>query len=368
MSVVIRPYISLASGGGGLDLGVERGSGGTARPVCYVENEATAAALLVHRMETAHLPPAPLWSDLRTFDFGTWRGRVDGLVGGYPCQPFSYAGARRGEDDPRHLWPHIADGIRALEPRWCFFENVAGHLSMGGHEVARDLQGMGYTVAKALVTAEEVGAPHRRERIFILAYSDGLRSSGETAGAGEARHRGEAVGHPERPSADVRPEGGRPRGADSEPSSQLAGAHGSGGGSEHGLEHQTRPEVSPGAGAVGDASCLGRRSEGDERLVAAGADRRGGGVCWPPRPGDDWSTVPERLWPATVESDVRGGATGLADRLDLSRSDRLRILGNGVVPQQAAYAWRLLWEAMSEPIETTEAADAEAGDTASHRG
>ena len=268
-------YISLASGGGGLDLGVDLGSGGTARPVCYVENEATAAALLVDHMEAQRLPAAPLWSDLRTFDFGAWRGRVDGIIGGYPCQPFSTAGARRGEDDPRHLWPAIAAGIRAADPSWCFFENVGGHLSLGFREVARELQGMGYSVTAALVTAEEVGAPHKRERIFILA--------------------------------------------------ELADTDRSGRGTEPRLEHQARPEVTTSAGALGDDDS-----------------------AWPPGPtdADAWRriiSVRPDLAPA-VEPVVCRGPNVLAGGLDgLSRSDRLRILGNGVVPPQASFAWRYLW-------------------------
>ena len=325
-------YISLATGGGGLDLGIDAGSSGATRAVCLVENEATAAALLVHRMETAHLPAAPLWSDLRTFDFGAWRGLVDGLVGGYPCQPFSYAGARRGEDDPRHLWPAIAAGIRELEPRWCFFENVGGHLSLGFREVARDLQGMGYTVAAALVTAEEVGAPHRRERLFILAVADSA-----LLGQREPHDQARPVSR-----GDAR-EGARGGGDRSD--AELADANLGSGGTEPRLQHQARAEVSTGAGTVGDAD--GARPQGWRESLGERADQWS---AWPPGPtdADAWGRVlavrPD-LAPA-VEPDVRGGADGTSPRLDLARSDRLRILGNGVVPQQAAYAWRLLWAGM----------------------
>lgn len=323
MNVALRAgnYISLASGGGGLDLGVDLGAGGTARPVVFVENEATAATLLVHRMETAHLPAAPLWSDLRTFDFRAWRGLVDGIVGGYPCQPFSYAGSRRGADDPRHLWPAIAAGIRAAEPAWCFFENVAGHLSLGFREVAGGLQGMGYGVAAALVTAEEVCAPHRRERLFILAYrdSDAIRDESRRgcwesgAGSSVARDASEVLVDP---AGERRGEG--------RPESVVVGGRNAITGAERAVANAVRER-----GRGGDA----------ERADAANA--------FPPGPDNAhrWRRViavrPD-LAPA-VEPDVRGGADGLARGLDLSRSDRLRILGNGVVPQQAAYAWRLLW-------------------------
>ena len=98
--------LSLCSGGGGLDLGLELALGSVST-VCWVEWEAFAIEYLAARMEEGCLAPAPLWTDLRTFDGKPWRGVVDTLTAGYPCQPFSTAGKRRGEDDPRHLWPHV---------------------------------------------------------------------------------------------------------------------------------------------------------------------------------------------------------------------------------------------------------------------
>lgn len=85
------------------------------------------------------------------------------------CQPFSSAGKRLGEDDPRHLWPHIKRIIGEIQPEYCFFENVRGHLSLGFEQVWGDLRGLGYEVEAGLFSAEEVGAPHLRERLYILA-------------------------------------------------------------------------------------------------------------------------------------------------------------------------------------------------------
>ena len=101
---------------------------------------------------------------------GAARGR---LTAGYPCQPFSVAGKRRGADDPRHLWPHVARIIGEVEPPFVFLENVAHHLRLGFPEVASGLVGMGYRLAAGLFTAAEVGAPHKRERLFILAIREG---------------------------------------------------------------------------------------------------------------------------------------------------------------------------------------------------
>lgn len=114
---------------------------------------------------------APIWTDLKTFPWESFRDRVDILTGGYPCQPFSAAGKRAGKEDPRHLWPWIADGIRILRPRVCFFENVEGHISLGLSSVISDLEELGYKVSWGIFSAREVGAPHQRKRVFILAHS-----------------------------------------------------------------------------------------------------------------------------------------------------------------------------------------------------
>ena len=99
--------LSLCSGAGGLDLGLTIAMPGY-RTVGHVERETYAAAILVARMEEAALDPAPVWDDVASFDGRPWRGAVDIVTAGYPCQPFSVAGKRRGADDPRHLWPHVA--------------------------------------------------------------------------------------------------------------------------------------------------------------------------------------------------------------------------------------------------------------------
>ena len=123
--------LSICSGVGGLDLGVELATSGAARPVCFVEREAFPTSILAARMEEKAMASCPIWSDIRTFDGKPWCGVVDLIVGGYPCQPFSSAGKRLGEDDPRHLWPEIRRITKEIKPRFVFFENVAGHLTLG---------------------------------------------------------------------------------------------------------------------------------------------------------------------------------------------------------------------------------------------
>lgn len=164
--------ISLCSGVGGLELGLHLALGEHYRTLCYVEREAYAAATLVARMEDATLDRAPIWDDITTFDGRPWRGRVDIISGGYPCQPFSVAGKRLGEHDERHLWPHVYRIVREVQPRYCFFENVANHLRLGYDAVEADLRAAGYHVEAGIFSAGELGATHKLERLFILAVAD----------------------------------------------------------------------------------------------------------------------------------------------------------------------------------------------------
>jgi len=167
-------HISLCAGYGGIDIGLKRAIP-SLLTVAFSEIEAFACANLVSKMEAGLLDAAPIWSNLKTFPWEEFRGKVDILSGGYPCQPFSTAGKRLGTEDPRHLWPYIAKGIAIMQPRVCFFENVEGHISLGLRAVIEDLERLGYKTAWGIFSAAEVGAPHQRKRVFILAHRVGER-------------------------------------------------------------------------------------------------------------------------------------------------------------------------------------------------
>ena len=166
-----RNGLSLCSGAGGLDMGLM-----LAEPDyhtrCFVEWEEYPRASLIAAQRAGYFAPAPIWDDVTTFDAKPLAGAIDTIIAGYPCQPFSQAGQRKGESDERHLWPDIERIIGELGPslRWCFFENVAGHLTLGLDTVARSLHDMGFRVAGGLFSAEEVGASHERQRVFIVAF------------------------------------------------------------------------------------------------------------------------------------------------------------------------------------------------------
>ncbi len=154
---------SLFSGIGGLDLGLER-AGMTVKWQSEIDPYCS-------RVLAKHWPHVPNLGDVKLVDWSTVE-RVDLICGGYPCQPFSIAGARRGRDDERHLWPFFADAIRVLRPRYALLENAPGHLSLGFDSVLADLHELGYDTEWDCVPAAAVGAPHLRYRVFVVADSD----------------------------------------------------------------------------------------------------------------------------------------------------------------------------------------------------
>ena len=163
----------------GLDLFAGSGIGSFAlkhtipnyQTVCYVENDPYCQSVLVARIKDRLLEDAPIWDDVRTFDGTKWRGKVDIVSGGFPCQPFSVAGQRKGDADKRNLWPDTARIIGEVRPRYAFLENVPGLISSGYFEtILCDLAEIGYDCEWDIVSAAFVGAPHIRRRLWILAY------------------------------------------------------------------------------------------------------------------------------------------------------------------------------------------------------
>ncbi|MDX9689746.1 MAG: DNA cytosine methyltransferase [Alphaproteobacteria bacterium] len=275
--------LDLFSGIGGFSLGLEAAG---MRTVAFCEIEPYCRAVL-----RGHWPDVPIHEDVRTLDGARYRGAVELICGGYPCQPFSMAGRRRGEEDERHLWPQMYRLVREIRPRWVVAENVAGHISLGFDEVAASLEAEGFTVWPFIIPACAVGAPHRRDRIWIIAH---------------VKHNGSSLANTRRSGLHER--WGTPHAEREMPEPRRMGGDG----------------LSVGIGAeaetLADPECqrLSRQRKYEQSRCAT---PHGQGKATRPehgRVGEQWS----------IEPDVGRVAYGVSNRVE-----RLRALGNAVVPQ-----------------------------------
>lgn len=281
--------LHLCSGYGGFELALR--SVARVRTVAHVERDAYAAAVLVERMGEARLDPAPVWDDLVTFDGRAWRGRVDLISAGFPCQPFSSAGHQRGVDDDRWLWPDIARIVRDVGPRFVILENVPQLVRLGLPHVLADLADLGFDAEWGLLPASAVGAPHKRERFWLVAHADGTEHSVEDVG--DATRIGGASGN-------------RPEARDRWPVAQAADGH-----------------AWPPLRGDDDGWRRWIAEGGPQPVLRRRAARAADGL------GDHFDIGGARSMPQPV-----GPPDGLADAL--------HIAGNGLVPQCAAEAIRQL--------------------------
>lgn len=364
---------SLCSGYGGLDGAVQQVL--DADLAWAADPDPGATKILKH-----HHPHVPNLGDITSL---AWSAvpQVEILTAGYPCQPFSQAGLRKGTADARHIWPHIADALCVLRPRLAVFENVRGHLRLGFDTVLADLARLGFDAGWACVRASDVGAPHRRERLFVIAWPEGERPyfprRPDVGGPGAVVPDGVTL----LPTPDAY-QGSR--GGTQDPAKRRAGGHSVSladviehllptpaardwkSGQSNILDRNARPlnEVienllpTPRASDGKNGGPNQRGSKGDLMLSAAVQPGRWGDYaaavarweratgCPAPEP-----TVPSgkdgrpRLNPVFTE-----WAMGLpaghvtAPEIGLTRTEQLHALGNGVVPQQGAHALRLLLE------------------------
>jgi DNA (cytosine-5)-methyltransferase 1 len=142
------------------------------RTVCGVECDPYAASVLVARQNDKTLPPFPIWSDIQTFDGRPWKRRVDVVSGGFPCTDISIAGRGAGiEGEQSSLWSHMARIVGEVQPRFVFLENSPMLVGRGLTRVISDLAQMGYDARWGIVGAHHASAPHKRDRIWIMAYT-----------------------------------------------------------------------------------------------------------------------------------------------------------------------------------------------------
>ncbi len=320
--------LALLAGIGGLELGVQLAVPG-ARVVCAVERQAFAAACLArHQVATGAV--YPVWDDLSTFDGTAWRGCVDLVTAGIPCQPFSVAGQQRGTEDERWLWPEVFRILRESESPAIFLECTPGLRRLGLPEILRDLAELGLdAVWSDQFSAESVGAPHKRRRFFLLARrvpDAGRIGLWQEPGRREWSRDGAGTAEPGAVGAEA-----------------VAHGHGDGFALERGSSvldgfGPARGDDADRCGqAVGDANRS--RLEGRQQPERSCHHER---ATWPPGPTDhdSWKRWLDAGGPAPTEPSLRRGTPGAA--CGPERSDRLHALGNGVVPLSAAMALRTL--------------------------
>lgn len=231
----------------------------------------------------------------------------DILTSGYPCQPFSVAGKRRGEEDPRNIWPYVYEIVKRKHPTWCVFENVYGHVAMGLDKVLNEMEMEGYTTQTFIVPACSLDAPHLRNRLWIVAHSNRQSESTSTKHGGEGQ--GE-LGH----VADT-PSTGLERQSEHSPSISCSGQKRS----------KSRSETSR-EDAMADTQCMGREPRSEEREEFTGEESHGESDH---RSSNRSEEERARNW-WQFEPNVGRVAYGVS-----SRVDRLRGLGNAIVPQIA---------------------------------
>jgi len=270
---------SLCTGYGGLDIAVEAYF--NAETVWCAEYDKYASQLIAQRFNY------PNYGDIKSIDWAELEP-IDILTAGYPCQPFSSAGYRKGTEDERHIFPFILEAISTLKPRWVILENVRGHLTLGLKEVLAGLTSIGYDARWEVVRASDVGAPHQRARLYVAAYPSGQgpqRSRdkiNDLANGTTSDSYGNAYQELRRADRSIPVE-----------TVQIIDR-------SNRKEHWSRFEIT-------------------EREVPITLDQA------------------DRLNPGFVEY-MMGLPKGWVTDSELSRTQQLKMLGNGVVPQQAYYA------------------------------
>jgi DNA (cytosine-5)-methyltransferase 1 len=279
------------------------------RTVCAVERDAYAASVLVARQNEGLLPAFPIWDDVRTFDGRPWRGIVDVVSGGFPCQDISVAGGGAGIEGKRSgLWSEMARIVGDVRPRFVFVENSPAIITRGLGRVLGDLAALGYDCRWTVLGAADVGAPHRRDRFWLVAHAEGERLP-----PGRANRREK--------SGFAKPANGSEDSADVANTNRLRESQ------QKRSERAQRGRAGHGGEEMADADSE-RREELRPAAIANGMGQLAGCIA----------EIGSAAWWRT-EPDVGRVADGVAARVD-----RLRAIGNGQVPLCAATAWRILTE------------------------
>ena len=302
---------SLCSGYGGLDMAVEAFYGAETAWMCDIDKY--ASIVIKERWGLPNL------GDMKSVDWSNVEP-VDILTAGYPCQPFSTAGQRKGSADERHLWPYIKEIISQLQPSRVILENVRGHLTLGFKEVLQDLTQIGYDARWAIVRASDVGAPHRRERLFCIAQptntNGSTRQQSRRANQSISKPTSEVINGPDR-------------------NEYWGGVEIITNPTSEGFQGQIDKEfrLKCCSQSIANANCDEQSRDGQTQGLGSRFNTRAEmRLQRTPNPLELG-----KLNPQFVEY-MMGLPVGWVTDLEISRSQQLKLLGNGVVPQQAYYA------------------------------
>jgi len=277
--------------------------------ICYVERDTSAARALVAGMEAKAISQAPIWDDIATFDPEPWRNRVDTVTASIPCQPFSTAGKRRHTADQRWLWHEVKRILAGTNAPVLFLENVPGFRARGLPIVLHSLMELGFDAQWGVLGAggtDGVGAPHKRRRLFLLAYRRGdgleiLRQTHNEYWSNASRY----ISHRCNTEPELADSNSKPIRLESERDKREGGG-------------------------------IRKTERGDTEHVDTGKPM--GVPVWPPGiSSTDWASIPPGAQPA-----ICSVAHGHVADGGLPRTEQIRLLGNAVVPVQAAMAWLYL--------------------------
>jgi site-specific DNA-cytosine methylase len=342
----IIPTISLCTGYSGIEIGIGKVLENI-RCVAMVERETFLCSLLLSKMEEGLLEPCPLFSDVNTFPWEEFRPIMgEGILTfGWPCQPVSSIGKREGVKDERWLFDIISDGVEIMQPGWLFAENVEGLLSAKmpggglviGHCIER-LEELDYTVEVGIFSAEEVFAPHRRKRVWLLAHRKGVKCEWAITERDKLRESKEEIGSgsflsnewPSRPR-DAQNEWEEPRVVLAHPKSRKSGKQKKkqgGEDSQSGSEKMVNPSS--------QRSCGNLQTEGCD-------PEEGSGIK-----GEKRSPESELGGEPNAEQVRQVGDSLFNVDPTIRRLERLKALGNGVIPDCAAKAFVFLFNRLAE--------------------
>jgi DNA (cytosine-5)-methyltransferase 1 len=332
-------HLDLFSGIGGFSLGLE--SAGLVETVAFCDFDKYCQQIL-----KKNFPGVPIYGDVKELNYDKLKAdgidTIDIITGGYPCQPFSVAGRKKGEEDPRHVWPEMFRLVQELRPTWVIGENVGGHIKLGLDTVLENLESEGYSARTFSISASSIGANHKRERVWIIANLADSQRLGRTEGTKKSE---ELTREESSDQSDNRSEGR----IQFKPSEDMADSN-TGHGEQQNQEVCSRGNASNSSSEYVADSESKRTREDNQRLwsrterTSGGqttdvADSEGsnrdeheinrehGKASSQEIPRDRGSVSGVSTW-WSVEPDVGRVAHGVPNRVD-----RLKCLGNSVVPQ-----------------------------------